>query len=85
MRSFQSSVVGVAFLMLVRRFLKVTCDGSVPCWRKTVDSVTTVVKLCQSAEPWEDPAYKGMSITGGNWARSPTRIIEQPPKEMFLW
>ena len=80
MRSFQSSIVVVAFLMLVRRFLKVTCDGSFPCWWKIVESVTTVLKLRQSAVPWEEPTYNGMSITGGNWARSPTRIIEQPPK-----
>ena len=62
-----------------------TYDGSFTCWRKIVESVTTVLKLCQSVVPWEEPAYNGMSITGGNWERSPIRIIEQQPKEMFLW
>lgn len=40
-------------------------------------------KLRQSAVPRDVPAYKGMSFTGGNWPRSPTKMIEQLPNGAF--
>ena len=54
----------------------VICDGVLPCWKKKLENVTTMVKVRHSEVTWEELAYNGMSIIGGNWARSPTRIIE---------
>ena len=31
------------------------------------------------------PAYKGLSLIGGSWLRSPTRMMDFPPKGQFFF
>jgi len=44
----------------------------------------TMLKVHHSVVSHDVPTYIGMSLTGGSWPRSPTSIIEHPPKGVFM-
>lgn len=84
-RCCQSSSVDIPFMRFVSICPKATWDGLAPYWRKTVESVMNMSKLCQSVVQRDVAKFKGMSFTGGSWPKSPTRLIEPLPNGAFQW
>ena len=50
-----------------------------------VSGMIKVSNLCQREVPMDDPAYMGLYFTGGNYPKSPRRIMEQPPNGLVLF
>ena len=70
--------------MFWRIFLKVTWVMLSPCWQNIVSNVITFLNVCHNILPWEVLAYSGVPLTVDSWPRSPTNIMEQPSKWLFL-
>ena len=51
---------------------------------KMVESVTKVLKVCQRAFPRDLTTYMEISFIGVNCPKSRRRIMEQPPKGMYI-
>ena len=84
-RRFQSSNVGVALWMFVRSSQNRCWVPSVPVCRNSVCRMMTVLNSVHKWFPKVAPAYKGLSMTGGGWPKSPTRIIDRLSNEWFFF
>ena len=65
-RSAQYSTVGVPFHRFSKSCRKAVWEGLFPCCWKIVSSVIKVSNVCHKIVPTKEPAYIGMSFTGGN-------------------
>lgn len=84
-RNSQSSRTSSTFLMLLKTLQKQDCFSLRPFWWNIVSRVTTLLSFFHKNFPIVLPAYKGLSLTGGNWPRSPTRMMDMPPKGQFFF
>ena len=46
--------------------------------------MTKVSNVHQREVPRDEPLYMGMSFIGGNFPKSPRRMMEQPPKGLYM-
>lgn len=65
--------------------MKQNCFSLFHCWQKIMSRVTTMLNLVHKTFYAILTGYKGSSIIGGSWPRSPTRMMDLPPKWQFFF
>lgn len=79
-RRSQSCKVGSAFLIFLKILWKYVFLWSSPYCLNIWSKVTKIMNLSHNTFPLVLPIYKYLSLTRGNYPRSPTRIIDLPLK-----
>lgn len=84
-RNSKSSRICFAFLILLRTRWKIYCLSFFPCWRNIVARVAKLLNFIHKTFPVVLPTYKGLSLKGGSWLRSPTSMMDLLPKGQLFF